>query len=355
MSTVPKACTNNSVNVSNAFSGPFNQAVRILLNDLLGAASTSTSDKKFATGNITIGTFNNRTTIYALAECTPDLSGQDCRDCLNHTHEVLPECSDGKIGGRVLYPSCNFRYEISPFIYSATTSDGGPPTVLPSSVQEGSLDQFIFDSKKRGYLNRSMRYEIIKGIAQGLLYLHQDSRVRKIHRDLKASNILLDAEMNPKIADFGTARMFGLEEAHAMTSKIVGTHGYMAPEYARFRKFSVKSDVFSFGVLVLEIVSGQKNNQRFENEDNVEYLLSHAWKNWKEGTHSKFIDPTLLDGSSSMSDDILKCIHIGLLCVQEQVADRPTMDSVVNMFNNLTLTLQIPTEPPITELSGRSS
>ncbi|KAF5201201.1 Cysteine-rich receptor-like protein kinase [Thalictrum thalictroides] len=176
--------------------------------------------------------------------------------------------------------------------------------------------------------------------------------------------------MNPKIADFGTARMFGLEEAHAMTSKIVGTHGYMAPEYARFGKFSVKSDVFSFGVLVLEIISGQKNSQRFENEDSVEYLLSHAWKIWKEGTHSKFIDPTFLDGSSSMSN-IVRCYHIGLLCVQEKVVDRPTIASVVNMVNNLTLTLQAPTEPAffsidsqvksedsvneasITELSGR--
>ncbi|KAF5208166.1 Cysteine rich receptor like kinase, partial [Thalictrum thalictroides] len=130
MSTSPKAYTFNRENVSNAFSVPFNQAVRILLNDLLGAASRSTSVQKFATGKITTGPDNN-TTIYALAECTPDLSGQDCRDCLNRTHEVLPKCCNGRIGGRVLYPSCNFRYEIGRFYgenTNETTSVFGPPT-----------------------------------------------------------------------------------------------------------------------------------------------------------------------------------------------------------------------------------
>ncbi|KAL2943976.1 hypothetical protein RDABS01_032323 [Bienertia sinuspersici] len=123
-----------------------------------------------------------------------------------------------------------------------------------------SLDFFIFDRTKSKELEWPKRLVIIHGIARGILYLHHDSRLRIIHRDLKASNILLDQTLNPKISDFGMARIFGGDENdHANTNRIVGTYGYMAPEYAIDGHISVKSDVFSFGVLVLEIISGKKN------------------------------------------------------------------------------------------------
>ncbi|KDP38975.1 hypothetical protein JCGZ_00732 [Jatropha curcas] len=194
-----------------------------------------------------------------------------------------------------------------------------------------SLDCFIFDQTRSKLLDWNKRMHIISGIARGLLYLHQDSRLRIIHRDLKASNILLDSDLNPKISDFGLARTFGLDQTSANTQKVVGTYGYMSPEYAVDGLFSVKSDVFSFGVLVLEILSG-KRNRAFSHPDHNLNLLGHAWVLWTKGTPLELIDENLAD--SYVLSEIVRCINIALLCVQQKPEDRPNMSSVVVMLNS---------------------
>ncbi|XP_021756549.1 cysteine-rich receptor-like protein kinase 27 isoform X2 [Chenopodium quinoa] len=205
----------------------------------------------------------------------------------------------------------------------------------------GSLDHILFNSNRRENLTWKIRYNIIEGIARGLLYLHEESQLRIIHRDLKASNILLDASMNPKISDFGTARLF-LED-HGSASRIVGTFGYMPPEYAKYGKISTKVDVFSFGVLLLEIVTGRKNSAT-NNPSRLEHLLSKAWKCWKEGQLLELIDPMLLREDGQVND-ITRCIHIGLLCVQENVGCRPIMKDVVLVLEGCSQSLPSPSEP----------
>ncbi|XP_021811628.1 putative receptor-like protein kinase At4g00960 isoform X2 [Prunus avium] len=461
------------------------QQFELVLTPLLGIlsdrAASGNSLKKFAAGHATVP---GGETIYALAQCTPDMDKQNCSRCLNQSVTEIPTCCGGMNGGRILKPSCNLRYENSSFFESTAGSSvdipvskeakkksntkqtviiivvvlvvfvtifssicfffrvkkrrveleqdensedvslveslqydfetvrsatddfsdanklgqGGFGAVYKGRLANGtyiavkrlsknseqgdrefktevtlvaqlqhrnlvrllgfclkageriliyeyvpntSLNHFIFDPIDQAHLDWETRYKIIGGIARGLLYLHEDSRLRIIHRDLKPSNILLDEDMNPKIADFGMARLFMMDQTQGDTQTIVGTYGYMAPEYAIHGRFSVKSDVFSFGVLVLEILSGKRINS-FRNRENEEDLLSYAWRNWRDDTVANIMDPKLTTG---LGIEMMRCIHIGLLCVQENVASRPSMASVVSMLNSHSVTLSLPSRP----------
>ncbi|KAL4597845.1 hypothetical protein ACB092_11G017700 [Castanea dentata] len=324
----------------------------------------------FRAGNMSVGNGNGFR--YGLVQCTRDINSTQCGNCLQILIEKVQDCcqartvsnnnpkllSKGKLSNgqeiavkRLSMKSrqgdLEFKNEVLLVVKLQHRNlirllgfciEGNERLRIYEFVPNISLGHFIFDPTKRAQLGWERRYQIIRGIARGILYLNEDSRLRIIHRDLKTRNILLDAEMTPKISDFGMEKLFVPDQTKGCTNRIVG---YMAPEYARTRQFSVKSDIFSFGVLILEIVSGQKITCLHNGEDR-EYLLSYAWKSWMEGTATNLIDPTLRD---SQITEIMRCIHTGLLCVQKQPVARPNMTSVVAMINRDSITLPVPTQP----------
>ncbi|XP_023753657.2 cysteine-rich receptor-like protein kinase 2 [Lactuca sativa] len=230
-------------------------------------------------------------------------------------------------------------------------SCSGPESILIYEyLPNMSLDLFIFDAIKGKKLNWEKRFQIIIGTAEGLVYLHENTKTRIIHRDIKASNILLDMRLRAKIADFGLARSFQDDKSHISTA-IAGTLGYMAPEYLAYGQLTEKVDVYSFGILLLEIVTGMESNRSnaLEYTDN---LVSTAWELFQKGIVEQIFDPNLsmdVHPNTIFKKVAIKVVHVGLLCTQEAPSLRPTMSTVLRMLAKDDEHLPLPSNPPFAD------
>uniref|UniRef100_A0A0D3FTV1 non-specific serine/threonine protein kinase n=1 Tax=Oryza barthii TaxID=65489 RepID=A0A0D3FTV1_9ORYZ len=204
--------------------------------------------------------------------------------------------------------------------------DSKTPLLVYEYLENGSLDQAIFGDSSLN-LDWVTRFEIILGIARGLTYLHEESSVCIVHRDIKASNVLLDTNLTPKISDFGLAKLYDEKQTHVST-RIAGTLGYLAPEYAMRGHLSEKADVFAFGVVMLEIVAGRPNTNNSLEENKI-YLLEWAWGMYDKDQALKIVDPTIKDFDK---DEAFRVINVALLCTQGSPHQRPPMSRVVAML-----------------------
>ncbi|XP_020206317.2 cold-responsive protein kinase 1-like [Cajanus cajan] len=225
-------------------------------------------------------------------------------------------------------------------------SKGEERILVYEYMANSSLDRFLFGNK--GSLNWKQRYDIILGTARGLAYLHEEFHVSIIHRDIKTGNILLDDDLQPKIADFGLARLLPGDRTH-LSTKFAGTLGYTAPEYAMHGQLSEKADTYSYGIVVLEIISGQKSTDVKNEENSHEYLLQRAWKLYERGMQLELVDEGI-DPNDYSAEEMKKIIEIALLCTQASAATRPTMSEVVVLLKSKSLMEYLrPTMPVFVE------
>ncbi|RXH85981.1 hypothetical protein DVH24_017034 [Malus domestica] len=345
----------------------FNQVLTASMNEV--ATEAANDADKFATKKMK---FSDLITLYTLGQCTQDLSATTCHRCFKIIIAQLPSCCSGKQGGRVLFPSCNVRYEIYPFYAQNGTAPEPAPGDPPPKGEYGvvlwllilPLSQYLLKKKNPNsysccqccsnicfvsYLDFFLRrsrlspYIIIVGsilafIAVTVVLGYCFARRRAVRNNAPSQE---NGRDDTKTLE---SLQFDLGTIENATNKFSdNNNGYMAPEYAMRGLYSIKSDVFSFGVLLLEIITGKKNFLGFHPTNGAPTLIGYAWKLWNEGKLLELMDP-LLKGLCS-PNEFLRYVHIGLLCVQEDAKDRPTMSSVVLMLKSETISLSKPERP----------
>ncbi|CAI9787895.1 unnamed protein product [Fraxinus pennsylvanica] len=382
----PMISAHSGENVTNT--DVFYWELDVLLNSLHDHAAFNSSPKKFAAATRDVDDRNrplisafeqctsditseecgsNHPLISAFEQCTPDITSEECGDCLNKSAQQIRECCDGARGVRILSPSCYLRFETDPdpfynvSMVETVFQPPTPPMPPPPSPQPSGNGKNT--SRTIIIIIVPIAVCLILALCIGIYLKTKKMRTPR-------ENVDLDGEISTVESlqyDFSTIRAatdnfsdanklgqggFGVVYKVKYLSELLAViHintikkfiGYMAPEYLIHGHFSIKSDVYSFGVLILEIITGQKA-YNFQNGESMDDLISFVWKNWHQGTIANIIDPALRTSSGSMRD-IMRCIHIGLLCVQENAVDRPTMGSVVLMLSSFSLTLPVPSPP----------
>ncbi|KAI8551236.1 hypothetical protein RHMOL_Rhmol06G0169200 [Rhododendron molle] len=218
---------------------------------------------------------------------------------------------------------------------------------MENNCVSGAL--FGRDASCKLKLNWPIRQKICLGIARGLAYLHEESRLKIVHRDIKTSNVLLDKDLNAKISDFGLAKLYDDDHTHIST-RVAGTIGYMAPEYAMRGYLTDKADVYSFGVVALEIVSG-KSNTNYRPKEEFVYLLDWAYVLQERGSLLELVDPDL--GAEYSSEEAMVMLNVALLCTNASPTLRPTMSQVVSMLEGRTAVQDLLSDPGFSTINSK--
>ncbi|KAL0799228.1 hypothetical protein Bca101_054403 [Brassica carinata] len=396
----------NNKNVTSSQFERFNDVVLSTLNQAMNDALAS--PRKFAVRKASVTASQ---TLYGLVQCTPDLTRGHCFTCLQKAINGLQTDS---LGGSLLLPSCNSRFEIYPFFNeSATTAPprprkSGNSKVLVVSIVVAIIVAlllltagycFLKKRVKKAYVTApafdgneiasvdslQLDYRIVQAATNNFTESNMIGRggFGEVYKGTFSNGTEVAVKRLSKISGQGDAEFknevlvvaklkhknlvrllgFCLEREErilvyeflpnkSLDCFLFGQFGYMAPEYAMQGQYSIKSDVYSFGVSVLEIISGKKNSS-FYQADGAHDLLSYAWRLWRNGTPLELMDPVLVN--NFQMTEVVRCIHIGLLCVQEDPVDRPIISTIVLMLTSNSVTLPVPGEPGLFFQSGSTN